>query len=395
MNSKLLQNNYIVIPNFISSYRAIELAEEFKHYCKNKNLTGDPQAPNSYSDYNYISFLELLTEKTQEISSILEETVLPTYVYSRVYFNGSVLERHRDRDACEISLTLHLNGDKPWPISIQTPSGEERSVTLNPGDAMMYLGKIADHWRDTYDGEYYTQVFLHYVRSRGDCSYAYFDKKKENDNKEDEKMNQVIEKKEEKISTPTLMVPQSRTKLEDYIHVFDNILPRHFCQEILEEYKHCDEWAPALVGGGIEHRNSRNCDQILTSDHNSISRNEEIRRSIDERIHKCMMEAMEQYKEKHSLFNVEIDTGYQLLRYQEGQYYTQHTDSFKAEQRSVSCSIQLNEDYEGGEFAFFDKEIIMRTGTGSVIMFPSNFMYPHEVMPVQKGTRYSIITWFV
>jgi predicted 2-oxoglutarate/Fe(II)-dependent dioxygenase YbiX len=104
---------------------------------------------------------------------------------------------------------------------------------------------------------------------------------------------------------------------------------------------------------------------------------------------------MELYREKHPLFNIDIDTGYQLLRYQEGQFYVQHTDSFKAEQRSVSCSIQLNEDYEGGEFAFFNREIMMRTGVGSVIMFPSNFMYPHEVMPVQKGTRYSIITWLV
>ena len=32
---------------------------------------------------------------------------------------------------------------------------------------------------------------------------------------------------------------------------------------------------------------------------------------------------------------------------------------------------------------------------GDALMFPSNFMYPHEVMPVTKGTRYSIITWFV
>jgi predicted 2-oxoglutarate/Fe(II)-dependent dioxygenase YbiX len=395
MNSNLSQNNYIVIPNFISSYRAIELAEEFKNYCFMMDLRGDSQVSNSRSKYNYISFLELLTEKTQEVSSILEETVLPTYTYSRVYLNGSSLRKHVDRDPCEISITVHLDGDKPWPICVETPSGEERCVTLNPGDAMMYFGRTAKHWRDSYDGEYYTQVFLHYVRSRGDCAYAYFDNREENNNKEDEKMNQIIEEQQEKISTPTLIVPQSRTKLEDYIHVFDNILPKHFCQEILEEYKHCDHWAPALVAGGFESKDSRNCNQILISDHHVISHNEEIRRSIDERIHKCVAEAMELYTEKHPLFNVEIDTGYQLLRYQEGQYYTQHTDSFKQEQRSVSCSIQLNEDYEGGEFAFFNREIIMRTGVGSVIMFPSNFMYPHEVMPVQKGTRYSIITWLV
>jgi hypothetical protein len=410
MNSKLLQNNYIIIPNFISSYKATELALEFEDYCQKNNLTGDPQAPNSYSKYNYISFLELLCEKTQEISSILEESVLPTYTYSRIYFNQSVLEKHTDRDACEISLTLHLTGDKPWPIYIKTPSGEERSVILQPGDAMMYLGKIAEHWRNSYEGEKYSQIFLHYVRSRGDCSYAYFDKiKKEcgdetelktmspnsNINEHDNVDQTITDNKETKISSPTLIVPKSRTKLEDYIHVFDNIIPPHFCEEILSEYANSNNWSDSLVGGGIIDKNSRNCNQILISDSSIICKNEEIRRSIDDRLHKCLMESIIKYQEKHPLFNIEIDTGYQLLRYNEGEFYTQHTDSFKDQQRSVSCSLQLNENYEGGEFAFFDREIIIKSATGSAIMFPSNFMYPHEVIPVTKGTRYSIITWLV
>lgn len=402
MNSKLFQNNYIIIPNFISSYRATELAEEFKEYCKSKNLNGDSQAPQSHSDYNYISFLELLCEKTQEVSSILEETVLPTYAYSRVYWNGSVLERHTDRDACEISLTLHLNGDKPWPIYIQTPEGEEKSVILHPGDAMMYLGKIAEHWRNQYEGEYYTQVFLHYVRSRGDCSYAYFDKKSkdqkqitenERDNERDNEKNE--EKQLIQTETKILSIPKSQTPLDHFIHVFDDILPESLCDEILNEYKDSDLWTDAKVGGGDVNREARNCDQIMISDHNIISQNYEIRKSLDDKIHEYTKKAVEKYREKHPLFNINIDTGYQMLRYGEGQFYIEHVDSFIQQQRSVSCSIQLNQDYDGGEFALFDREIMIRTKKGSVIMFPSNFMYPHEIMPVIKGTRYSIITWLV
>jgi len=30
---------------------------------------------------------------------------------------------------------------------------------------------------------------------------------------------------------------------------------------------------------------------------------------------------------------------------------------------------------------------------GRVIMFPSNFMYPHTVNNVEKGCRYSIVSW--
>jgi predicted 2-oxoglutarate/Fe(II)-dependent dioxygenase YbiX len=63
--------------------------------------------------------------------------------------------------------------------------------------------------------------------------------------------------------------------------------------------------------------------------------------------------------------------------------------------RAVSCSFALNDNYEGGEFAFWNKEKKVVLKKGSVLMFPSNFMYPHEIMPVTKGTRYSIITWFI
>jgi predicted 2-oxoglutarate/Fe(II)-dependent dioxygenase YbiX len=84
-----------------------------------------------------------------------------------------------------------------------------------------------------------------------------------------------------------------------------------------------------------------------------------------------------------------------LLRYEEGNFYIEHTDSFKAQQRSLSCSLLLNHDYDGGEFAFFNRQMMIKSKKGSVIMFPSNFMFPHEIMEVTKGTRYSIITWLV
>jgi predicted 2-oxoglutarate/Fe(II)-dependent dioxygenase YbiX len=104
---------------------------------------------------------------------------------------------------------------------------------------------------------------------------------------------------------------------------------------------------------------------------------------------------MEKYQSIHENFQISIDTGYDLLKYNEGNFYVEHTDSYKQQQRSVSCSFQLNDEYEGGEFAFFGRQMMIRSGKGSAIIFPSNFMYPHEIMPVTKGTRYSIITWFV
>jgi len=55
----------------------------------------------------------------------------------------------------------------------------------------------------------------------------------------------------------------------------------------------------------------------------------------------------------------------------------------------VGC---LNDNYEGGDLVFFtDTPIKMKAG--SLLIFPSNFLYPHEVKLITKGTRYSIVSW--
>lgn len=394
MNQKLLDNNYIIIPSFISSYKANKLKDEFVEYANKNNLKGDSQIPTSHSKHNYISFLELLCEKTPEVSEILEETVLPTYTYCRVYKNGSILEKHSDRDACEISLTLHLGGDKSWLIWIKTPEGENRSVELNPGDAMLYLGTVAEHWRDQYEGEEYVQVFLHYVRSRGECAYTYFDiEKHKSESIEQTKIPEVTQIVEPtKKYSPILIKPES--KLEDFVQVFDNVLSPENCNLILNEYKNSSKWSDTQTGAGID-KNTRNCMEIGISQDFIINENFEVRRNLDNVVFESVRKVILNYNDIVSTFRIEIDTGYQLLRYKEGEFYTQHTDSFKEQQRSLSCSLQLNEDYDGGEFALFDRGMMIRTKPGSAIVFPSNFMYPHEIMPVIKGTRYSIITWLV
>jgi hypothetical protein len=175
MNQILADNNYLVVPGFINLARAKSLRQEFYVLERDGGWEKDFQAPNSPAIYNFKPFLELLCEKTPEVSSLIQETVLPTYCYARIYKGPEVLNRHKDRPACEVSLTLHLGGDAEWPIFIQKPDGTEASVDLKPGDAMLYLGCVADHWREQYTGAEYTQVFMHYVRSNGPNAWAYFD----------------------------------------------------------------------------------------------------------------------------------------------------------------------------------------------------------------------------
>jgi predicted 2-oxoglutarate/Fe(II)-dependent dioxygenase YbiX len=182
--------------------------------------------------------------------------------------------------------------------------------------------------------------------------------------------------------------------INDYILVVPNIVPSELCDAVLTEYKNCADWKKAIVTSG-ENLNIRNCQTIGISFSSIIEKSQETRQKLDQELFTCAAKAIQQYNKQFTRCNIEQDSGYDLLKYEAGQFYTTHTDSFKDRPRAVSCSFALNDDYEGGEFAFFDRELVYNLKKGSCIMFPSNFMYPHEIMPVTSGTRYSIITWFI
>jgi hypothetical protein len=183
-------------------------------------------------------------------------------------------------------------------------------------------------------------------------------------------------------------------KLSDYIVIIDDAITDALCDSVLNEYKNCEDWLAAVTAAGKTDA-ERQCHTIGISFENVINKNKNVRLPLDKYMHVTAGNVIRKYKQKFNRCNIEQDSGYELLRYKEGQFYTSHVDSFKDRPRAVSCSFILNDDYEGGEFAFFDRELKYKLKKGSCIMFPSNFMYPHEIMPVTSGTRYSIITWFV
>ena len=110
--------------------------------------------------------------------------LIPTYSYSRIYKNGDILRRHKDRPSCEISTTLNLGGE-PWPIFIDGTgadsilSGRETTTVVKPnapegtkvllevGDMLVYSGCELEHWREPLEGDVCGQVFLHYNHVNG------------------------------------------------------------------------------------------------------------------------------------------------------------------------------------------------------------------------------------
>ena len=160
---------YHIVRNLISMEQALNLSTHLE-----KRIDGtltDEQIPNTPSFYadEKMQTLQIQLIPTLEKYTCLE--LYKTYTYARVYKNGDVLRIHRDRPACEISITLDLGGD-PWSLWVLDRHESPVEVKLNPGDALIYRGQEIHHWRAKFEGSTHSQVFLHYVDKYGPCAWA-------------------------------------------------------------------------------------------------------------------------------------------------------------------------------------------------------------------------------
>jgi hypothetical protein len=164
------QNKYLIIPKLLST----ELCYFFTHILLRQQYVqetkGDAQVPSAAAiiGKNESLIFDTLQESLwTTLEDIIEEELLPTYSYARLYSNGDELKTHTDRPACEISATIQLGRSHhySWPIYM----GNQR-IDLGEGDAVLYKGCEIEHHRKICDGpeNYYSgQVFIHFVRKNG------------------------------------------------------------------------------------------------------------------------------------------------------------------------------------------------------------------------------------
>jgi len=145
----------------------------------------DGQVPGCYAKHGDWVMETLLMYMIPIMKAKTGLELVPTYSYTRLYEKGNILHRHKDRPSCEVSTTLHLGGN-PWPIFLD-PSGadfviygkEDRNNSIKPGapkgiridlkvgDMLIYAGCELEHWREPFEGNICSQVFLHYNHANG------------------------------------------------------------------------------------------------------------------------------------------------------------------------------------------------------------------------------------
>ena len=134
--------DYKLIKNFFSK----EELEVLQKYCYNKldlnkdyNLDIQSFSPAWYNDPLMTALLDVKLNLVEKESNL---KLFPTYAYWRYYVLGATLKKHKDRPACEISVTACIKKYDNWPIVV-----EGNSFELKEGDAILYAGCDQKHWR--------------------------------------------------------------------------------------------------------------------------------------------------------------------------------------------------------------------------------------------------------
>jgi len=178
------------LANFIFNYMMLQ-RDAVDFMVKNQKVNpynpfigrrGDTQIPGAYTKYADWVMETLLMYMIPVMKAKTGMDLVPTYSYTRLYEKGNILRRHKDRPSCEISTTLHLGGEE-WPIFLD-PSGADFvideykqtiksgapkgiRVDLQVGDMLIYSGCDLEHWREPFEGNVCSQVFLHYNHANG------------------------------------------------------------------------------------------------------------------------------------------------------------------------------------------------------------------------------------
>ena len=196
-----------------------------------------------------------------------------------------------------------------------------------------------------------------------------------------------------------------KKNIENYVFVKQNFLDNEFCQNTIEKLNQLNVWKKH-DWVSYNYNQEQQLDASFPQGENEpdITSNINIKLDFNEfilqKISKVVIEYIDSLKfEWFNNNNVNALTNLKFLKYSPDQTMKVHCDHiheiFDGTKKGIPVFTiigLLNDDYEGGNFVMFDDKKI-NTKEGDLVIFPSLFLFPHEVKPITKGIRYSYISW--
>lgn len=183
--------------------------------------------------------------------------------------------------------------------------------------------------------------------------------------------------------------------LKAYVLVLENFIPKEICEQTILELQDAN-WSQHTFYNSVTKRNS------------PISGNKELDVTFSNDLSTksfIMQRIWDSYKEYLTYLNFSWFNsweGFSEVRfnmYKKTRLMAEHCDHiftlFDGQRKGIPIMTalgMLNDNFTGGELVMWKDEVIPMPA-GSIVVFPSCFLYPHRVDPVLKGTRYSFVSW--
>jgi hypothetical protein len=184
------------------------------------------------------------------------------------------------------------------------------------------------------------------------------------------------------------------------IFVYHDVLPTELniidrLEEVLNNDRPNYNWQPAYVGYQQRMPEYRDCVDFKfkkTDIERDVSPDSLKLQGIWQDCYDRQKLAVEDYCRRFNINNLRYWEAFNYIKYEPGQHFMEHHDHGFSYNCTLSLVAYINDNFEGGELFFRLQGITYIPKAGDVVLFPSNFMYPHQAKVVHSGTKYSLVT---
>lgn len=181
------------------------------------------------------------------------------------------------------------------------------------------------------------------------------------------------------------------------IVIFDDIFPEAL--SYINEFERLGiKWQPAevLVDQAINESGTnykaRDTDLIMLPKLEDLSNGNDLISKFVREFYKSIEKPLSTYFRMYGAQIARYESP-QLLRYGPNQLFHDHIDDHPFFPRRVSLTFYVNDEYEGGDIEFRRFGLRIKAKANQLLVFPSNYVYNHQVHPVTDGLRYVVVQW--
>jgi Rps23 Pro-64 3,4-dihydroxylase Tpa1-like proline 4-hydroxylase len=189
-------------------------------------------------------------------------------------------------------------------------------------------------------------------------------------------------------------------ELSPGIFVYHDVLPTDMniverLEQVLDDKSNYYNYMEAMVGYGMKMPEYRDCYDFKYKktdiSHDKSEASQKLQQLWQD-LYDRKVAAVKDYARKFNVGELRYWEAMNFVKYGPGQHFQEHSDNGYSYNCVVSLVAYPNDDYLGGELEFRLQGLKVKPRAGDLFIFPSNYMYPHKSLPVESGTKHSIVT---